>query len=100
MPRLIVVLLTAGVVVYALVDLLRSRADQVQRLPRLVWGLIIAAFPLFGGLAYLFLGRTDPTIQPTMSGRGRAGPDDDPDFLASLDPHHPPKAPGDESPLR
>ena len=91
MSRLLVALLTAGVAVYAMVDLLRSRADQVQRLPRLLWALVIMMLPLFGGLAYLFLGRTDPTSQPPAGGYGMLAPDDDPEFLATLDPHHPPE---------
>ncbi len=92
MPRLLVALLTAGVAVYALVDLVRSRADQVQRLPRLLWALLILALPLFGGLAYLFLGRIDPDVRPANVGPGQLAPDDDPDFLATLDPRHPPGA--------
>jgi Phospholipase_D-nuclease N-terminal len=90
MPRLLVALLTAGVAVYAMVDLLRSRADQVQRLPRLLWALVILMLPLFGGLAYLFLGRVDPAAEPLTLGHGPPAPDDDPEFLATLDPHHPP----------
>jgi len=98
MPRLLVALLTAGVAVYALVDLVRARADQVQRLPRLIWALLVMTLPLFGGLAYLFLGRADPdALQAPIGKNGRLAPDDDPDFLATLDPHRPPGGTEDPS---
>jgi cytochrome c-type biogenesis protein CcmH/NrfG len=96
MSRFVFALLTTGVAVYALIDLVRSRADQVQRLPRLVWALIVIALPLLGGLAYLFLGRvTDKTPAPQRP--GVLAPDDDPTFLATLEAKLKPR-PDDDDP--
>jgi Phospholipase_D-nuclease N-terminal len=81
MGRVIVVLLTVGVTIYALVDCLRSTDVEVRVLPRPAWALIALLVPLLGGIAYLVLGRQRA---PVHAGRIVA-PDDDPDFLRSLD---------------
>jgi len=80
----IVLLLTVGVTIYALVDCWRSTDDEVRGLPRQAWIIIIVLVWLLGGLAYLFFGRNrGPTAlveRPRM-----VAPDDDPDFLRQLD---------------
>jgi hypothetical protein len=79
----VVLLLTVGVTIYALVDCWRATDDEVRGLPRPAWVLGILLVPLFGGIAYLAFGRqtsTVPTGRPRM-----VAPDDDPDFLRQLD---------------
>jgi hypothetical protein len=83
MARVIVVLLTVGVTIYALVDCLRCNDDEVRTLPRQVWCLI-ALVPLVGGLAWLVYGRPRPD-QPAANAPRMIAPDDDPDFLHALD---------------
>jgi hypothetical protein len=74
------------VTIYALVDCWRSTDDEVRGLPRPAWIVLIIlvgplGIPPFGGAAYLLFGR--PTAIP-QQGRVIA-PDDDPEFLRSLD---------------
>ncbi|HEV7147273.1 MAG TPA: PLD nuclease N-terminal domain-containing protein [Pedococcus sp.] len=87
MIRLLPWLLTIALAVYALVDCAQTPPPRVRALPKVVWLVLIVAFPLLGSLAWLVLGRargttvwrgrTDPSDRPR-------GPDDDPDFLRRL----------------
>ncbi len=87
MLRGIVVLITVGVCIYALVDCLRSPANEVKALPKPLWIVLILFAPLLGGIAYLVFGRGGTTSGPGGARRPRViAPDDDPDFLRSLDP--------------
>ena len=70
--------------IYALVDCWNSADDEVRGLPRLAWLLVVLLFPLVGGLAYLATGR-EQRDRP-HPGRPRiVAPDDDPEFLRTLD---------------
>lgn len=87
MPRAVLLLVTVGVAIYALVDLLRSRPDEIRGLPKVVWVVAIAFVPLAGSVAYLIMGRVGAGIDRTGSGSVPrvVAPDDDPDFLRALD---------------
>jgi hypothetical protein len=86
MVKVFLVLAAIGVTIYAGIDCLRSDDAEIRGLPKPLWLLVIIAAPLFGGLMYLLLGR-QPASGPPSSGRLRTiAPDDDPDFLRSLDP--------------
>jgi hypothetical protein len=86
MARAVLLLVTVGVAVYAIVDCVRSRRDEVRLLPRSVWVAVIALFPLAGALVYLAVGRQQAVQRsgPTVARRTLA-PDDDPEFLRALD---------------
>lgn len=91
-----------GLLVYCLLDVLRTPAAQVRHLPKPVWVFLCFVPPVLGPLAWLLLGRppagstasmpykgnpgaTPP--QPWVSPRKRAeqgAPDDDEAFLRSL----------------
>ncbi len=98
MARALIGLLTVGVAVYAAVDCLRSRADEVRYLPRFGWLATIVIFPLAGAAVYLLFGRVgagvdSPSMRPMggapTPGRRPIAPDDDPDFLRSIKPKKP-----------
>ena len=94
MVRGILLLIAVGVNIYALVDCWRSTPEEIRGLPKRSWLILMAVlFPLalvvyipLGGLAYLVFGRRsvpgDPTSRP---GPRVIAPDDDPDFLRSVD---------------
>lgn len=94
MVRGILLLIAVGVNIYALVDCWRSTPEEIRGLPKRSWLILMAVlFPLalvvyipLGGLAYLVFGRRsvpgDPTSRP---GPRVIAPDDDPDFLRSLE---------------
>lgn len=108
MPRAVLLLVTVGVAIYALVDLLRSRPDEIRGLPKVVWVVAIALVPLAGSVAYLVLGRVGAGADRSRrTGPRTVAPDDDPDFLRSLDKDQrrlpedrrpEDRAPGDEEP--
>ena len=66
--------LLAGLVIYALVDLVR--APSVRYMPKVVWALVIllGSAP-FGALAYLFFGRSRDDASASVAERadGRRG---------------------------
>lgn len=91
--------------VYALVDLVRSPREHVRYLPKLLWAVVILLLGVIGVALWFFFGR--PRVSYPPSGRGGGGfggggggfgggsggpgprppvaPDDDPEFLKSLD---------------
>ncbi|HEV7196552.1 MAG TPA: PLD nuclease N-terminal domain-containing protein [Pedococcus sp.] len=87
MIRLLPWLLTIALAVYALVDCAQTPPTRVRTLPKLVWLVLIVAFPLLGSIAWLVLGRANGSTvwrgRTHPSDRPR-GPDDDPDFLRRL----------------
>ena len=85
MGDVILVLAAIGVTIYAVVDCLRSADAEIRGLPKPLWLLVILAIPLFGGILWIVLGRTPRPGARIGSQRLRtSGPDDDPDFLRSL----------------
>jgi hypothetical protein len=87
MGAVIVVLAVVGVTIYSVVDCLRTPEGEMRGLPKPLWLLVILALVPAGALLWIFLGHED-------GGFGRPGgrparrvvaPDDDPDFLRSLD---------------
>ncbi|GAA3743945.1 PLD nuclease N-terminal domain-containing protein [Micromonospora maritima] len=95
MARLYVLLFLAQIVlaVCALISCLSAEDGQVKALPRMVWVLVILFFPLIGSIAWFVAGRERPAgpagaggaTAPGTPARRPLAPDDDPDFLASLD---------------
>lgn len=98
MARLYVLLFLVQIIlaVLALISCLSAEEGEIRALPRLVWVLIILFFPLIGSIAWFLAGR--PVREGASGGGWRAGggfpehkrsrpvaPDDDPDFLKSLD---------------
>lgn len=80
--------------VAALISCLSADEGEIRALPRIVWVLIILFFPLVGGVAWFLAGRP---AQRGAAGQWRPGggfpererprqqaPDDDPEFLKSL----------------
>ena len=83
--------------VIALISCLSVEEGEIRALPRFAWVLIILFFPLVGSIAWFVAGRP-VTVQGPVSTRGRPddgptardhrrpmAPDDDPEFLRSLD---------------
>jgi hypothetical protein len=84
--------------VYALVDLVQTKDEDIQGLPKLVWVLLIVLIWVVGPVAWLVGGRRGRSLLPGLlpsadrpSGdqRRTVAPDDDPDFLRGLNPQPP-----------
>jgi hypothetical protein len=110
----LVAMLTIGIWLYCLIDILLTSGSGCRYLPKPAWLAIVALTFVVGAIAWLFLGRS-PAASPQWSPRrrdlslghfrrgqadlraarargrhpaGRArpiGPDDDPEFLRELD---------------
>lgn len=85
MLRVLLSLLVLGVTLYALIDCLRTPAEQVRNLPKVLWMLLIVLLAVVGPLAWLLVGRQRPAPGPRRSRPRPVAPDDDPDFLRDLD---------------
>ncbi|MET8150750.1 PLDc N-terminal domain-containing protein [Actinoplanes sp. NPDC049668] len=89
MVRLFVVLAAVQLVLLVLALIGVLSADRVRNMPRALWLLVILLIPLLGPLAYFVWGR--PVPPPHEGGPVRrtgprpTSPDDDPDFLRSMD---------------
>lgn len=95
------IVLTVLIVVWALVEVLQADREQIRRLPKWAWAvLVVFPLPPVGAIAWFFLGRpkveagvprNSPPVGlnlPNLPRRtryvARPAPDDDPDFLRRL----------------
>ena len=83
--RLFIYVLAIAVTLYSLFDCARTPQEQVRKLPKWAWIVLIIIFELLGSLLWLFVGRPKRTPGNTNRGPRRPiAPDDDPDFLRGL----------------
>ncbi|AKG44395.1 PLD nuclease N-terminal domain-containing protein [Streptomyces xiamenensis] len=94
MLRVLMFLVPIALMIYALVDCISTKDEDVKHLPKLVWLLLIVFAWLIGAIAWIFVGRQRGAAAVGNGGGqargGRSGgggwvaPDDNPDFLRSL----------------
>ena len=89
MVRLFVFLAAVQLVLLVLALISVLSASRVRTMPRALWVLVILLIPLLGPLAYFLWGRPKAAPRengPVLRHKSRpAAPDDDPDFLRSVD---------------
>ena len=86
MLRVLLTFATIGLLLYALIDCIRTDDSLVRGLPKILWILLIVLAWIVGPLAWIVAGRnrsSGPPQRPVR--RGPLAPDDDPDFLRELD---------------
>jgi hypothetical protein len=79
--------------VYALFSCIQTRDEDVPHLPKLVWIVLIVFVPFVGPITWLLLSRRAAAASERRPARPAGtkpparpvAPDDDPDFLASLE---------------
>lgn len=84
MPRVVLLLIVIGLIVYSLIELYQSDSSRVRLMPRWLWAAAIIALPGVGALGWLFLGRPTKDSGPQNGRQRPLAPDDDPDFLRGL----------------
>jgi hypothetical protein len=91
MARAVLVIAAIGVTIYAFIDCIRSEPERLRGLPRFLWLLLIVLIAPVGAVIWLVLGRESSGGGGGGGGPRVVAPDDDPDFLRSLDVRHPEK---------
>lgn len=74
------VLLAVILIIYALVDLIRTPPRNIQGLPKWAWIVIVIAVPAVGAILWIAYGRYGYRNASKSS-----APDDDPSFLQKID---------------
>jgi hypothetical protein len=82
--------------VYALFSCIQTRDEDVPYLPKLVWIVLIVFVPFVGPITWLLMSRVEgvrrePTVQRVKPAARPVAPDDDPDFLATLERYRDPR---------
>ncbi|PQZ96264.1 hypothetical protein CQ018_03045 [Arthrobacter sp. MYb227] len=81
-------LVALAITIYALIECVRTRPNDVRSLPKTGWILAIVLLPLLGAGLWFWLGRPLPSNyqRPTQGPRPSSGaPDDDEAFLRNLE---------------
>ncbi|GGW78265.1 membrane protein [Streptomyces lucensis JCM 4490] len=99
MLRYLPFLLVLALWIYAFVDCLNTPEEEVRHLPKVVWVIIVLLFGevLVGPVAWLITGKvrgapangSAPAQRHRNTGAGWVAPDDNPEFLKSLDENNP-----------
>lgn len=87
MPRVLLLLVTLAVTIYAVIDAIQTEDTRIQHLPKLIWIVLILLFSPIGAIAWFFTGRQRGPQNGRQGPRfpsAPRGPDDDPDFLRNL----------------
>lgn len=74
------VLLAVILIIYALVDLIRTPHSRIQGLPKWGWLVIVVVVPVVGAILWIAYGRYGYRKKIETY-----GPDDDPGFLKKID---------------
>ncbi len=89
MLRFILILIPVAITVYALIDAISARRDDIRSLPKWLWIFLIVILWIGGAVLWFFFGRPRGARESGANGGGGQtrpqGPDDDPDFLSELE---------------
>ncbi|MFD5320288.1 PLD nuclease N-terminal domain-containing protein [Streptomyces sp. NPDC127098] len=86
MLRVLLFLVPLALTIYALVDCISSKDEDVRHLPKLVWILLIVIAWIIGPITWILIGRKRGAAAGGRRGGGTpwVAPDDNPEFLRSL----------------
>ncbi|OUC98609.1 PLD nuclease N-terminal domain-containing protein [Streptomyces swartbergensis] len=86
MLRVLMFLVPLALSVYAFIDCISTKDDDIRHMPKPLWAILVLLFPLVGSISWLIAGKKRGAA---AGGRPRprqwVAPDDNPDFLKSLD---------------
>ncbi|MBT2409757.1 PLDc_N domain-containing protein [Streptomyces sp. ISL-12] len=92
MLRVLMFLVPLALSVYAFIDCISTKDEDVRHMPKPLWAILVLLFPLAGSISWIIAGKKrQPAGGPGRfqgggGGRGQwVAPDDNPDFLKSLD---------------
>ncbi|MFC5954170.1 PLD nuclease N-terminal domain-containing protein [Streptomyces pratens] len=96
MLRVLMFLVPLALSVYAFIDCISTKDEDIRHMPKPLWAILVLLFPLVGSISWIIAGKKR---HPAGAGGGTVGsawsrggsrqqwvaPDDNPDFLKSLD---------------
>ncbi|MBC9727812.1 PLD nuclease N-terminal domain-containing protein [Streptomyces sp. TRM68367] len=93
MLRVLMFLIPLALSVYAFIDCISTKDDEVRHMPKPLWAILVLVFPLVGSISWIIAGKKRSPAAEGWSGVRSGGsrsqqwvaPDDNPDFLKSLD---------------
>jgi hypothetical protein len=93
MLRVLMFVVPLALSVYAFIDCISTDERDIRHMPKPLWAILVLLFPLVGSISWLIAGKKRTLAADGWSGvRGGGGrsrqwiaPDDNPDFLKSLD---------------
>ena len=91
MLRVLMFLVPLALSVYAFIDCISTKDGDIRHMPKPIWALLVLLFPLVGSISLLIAGKKrSPAAEGRPGARGGrsqqwVAPDDNPDFLRSLD---------------
>ncbi|NIK60738.1 PLDc N-terminal domain-containing protein [Kribbella shirazensis] len=98
MVRFLPFLISLVLTVYALFSCIQTSDEDVPHLPKLLWIVLIVFVPFAGPIVWLLMARAHSNRQQSAVRRPSSqpaprptAPDDDPDFLKSLDRYRDPR---------
>ncbi|MEY9993381.1 hypothetical protein ABIE67_005413 [Streptomyces sp. V4I8] len=91
MLRVLMFLVPLALSVYAFIDCISTKEDDIRHMPKPLWAILVLVFPLVGSISWLIAGKKRSPAAEGWSGvreqRRRqqwVAPDDNPEFLKSL----------------
>ncbi|MDT0394541.1 MULTISPECIES: PLD nuclease N-terminal domain-containing protein [Streptomyces] len=95
MLRVLMFLVPLALSIYAFIDCISTKDDDIRHMPKPLWAILVLLFPLVGSISWLIAGKKrHPAGGDAGSAWNRGGgggrrqwvaPDDNPEFLKSLD---------------
>jgi hypothetical protein len=91
MLRVLMFLVPLALSVYAFIDCISTKEDDIRHMPKPLWAILVLLFPLVGSISWLIAGKKRSPAADGWSGvrdrqrRQWVAPDDNPEFLKSLD---------------
>ncbi|MEV5551422.1 PLD nuclease N-terminal domain-containing protein [Streptomyces sp. NPDC052309] len=89
MLRVLMFLVPLALSVYAFIDCISTKDEDVRHMPKPLWAILVLLFPLVGSISWIIAGKKrQPADGSPWQGGGRrqwVAPDDNPEFLKSLD---------------
>ncbi|WP_432134340.1 MULTISPECIES: PLD nuclease N-terminal domain-containing protein [unclassified Streptomyces] len=103
MLRVLMFLVPLALSVYAFIDCISTKDEDVRHMPKPLWAILVLLFPLVGSISWLIAGKRRSPAADGWTGLRTAGqdrprwvaPDDNPEFLKSLDDEDRDKDKGD-----
>ncbi|AIR99853.1 PLD nuclease N-terminal domain-containing protein [Streptomyces glaucescens] len=96
MLRVLMFVVPLALSVYAFIDCISTDEQDIRHMPKPLWAILVLLFPLVGSISWLIAGKKRALAADGWSGvrgggrsRQWVAPDDNPEFLKSLDQDDP-----------